>query len=647
MVSFSNGRIPSFPMATASCPVKSHLSPSCIMDEKMEMFHPARSGSHLICKSQLTPHAIILLMDLRGMAYGIMGGSRDSHMLTYQTTRKVKCIYFDGESATLFGSGQLDSQMLHIWGNTTGPTRPDTGFGGLWEEYARATGLCDWLRESKLGGPGWGYEGIVRMNAGFEMIWCDFSSPSLRLISHLNITAPLLPGDDGQEDDVRPELASYYPLPPSPTRSDKSTDPSDPPRPPTMGGRIDREPFWTSQAWTWYYSATTHYGSSANGPGLGETRVKPIACGFLSYYAPAFLSQALPRAEEERKGLNLTASGAWTGPGNTGNRSDALEALTRRRRYHTLEHISTSDAANFRADSERVLRDLLSSSPQNCTGIDWMTMLNDIVQSYAGPLNVLVKTIQQYETVIPTNETTIKKWMADVRDQTHTFLLPFLEYPTDAADDLIWTRESVLYKDTFSKCRYQYTRLLAPEEGFTLGPEETTIKLSVEDVTGSICSTLVDIGLAVEGIWESRYNIPAPNPSSPLNLKRESTRWQHSVEELMAWLGWAGEWTGCKEKCAWDESCFIPMWPMIPMGGGPGRGRPGRGGRGPPGYWRPGYGRPGYGRPAPGYGMPGFPPNQTGPGGPPGRGFNPWESSEDDLWQPKCVKSNYILEGGN
>jgi hypothetical protein len=31
------------------------------------------------------------------------------------------------------------------------------------------------------------------MNAGFEMIWCNFSSPSIRLLSPLNMTAlPLL-----------------------------------------------------------------------------------------------------------------------------------------------------------------------------------------------------------------------------------------------------------------------------------------------------------------------------------------------------------------------------------------------------------------------------------------------------------------------
>ncbi|CZR66552.1 uncharacterized protein PAC_16453 [Phialocephala subalpina] len=614
-----------------------------------------------------------------GMAYGIMGGSRNSHMLTYQTTRRVKCIYFDGESATLFGSGQLDSQNLQIWGNISGPARPGNGFRGLYDEYARAAGLCDWFREQNLGGPGWGYEGIVRMNAGFEMIWCNFSSPSIRLISHLNITAPLLPEGGtnvmvteqdnvssasycplplserdtnvvvkGQED-VYP--TSYYPLPPSPTRSDKATDPSDPPRPP-VGGKPEwlREPFFPSQAWSWYMSATQHYGSNGDGPGRGETHVKPISCGFLTYYSPEFLSQAIPRAKEEQKSLNLTKEGLWAGPGEVGIRGKTLQALTRRRRLHDLQDITPSDAATMRQNSEKVLRDLLSDSPANCSGIEWTAMTNDIVQTYGSSLFNFLHALEKFENITVTNKTLLRGWMVDVRDQTHAFLLPFLEYPDEDASEDVWVRDSSLFKATYSRCRFQYTRLLDPEEGVSLGPEELLLKWAIEETTGGICSALVDIGLAVEGIWESNFNIPVNNTSESqmsTKLKSEVSRWTSGIEELMAWLGWAGEWVRCEERCAWDESCFIPMWPLIPFprrrdggGGGPGRGPPNN----RPGYGGPPYGRPGYGRPYPYADFP-SPPNNGSTGRRPSRGFNPWQSNEDDLWSPRCVKSDYILKG--
>jgi hypothetical protein len=63
--------------------------------------------------------------------------------------------------------------MLHIWGNVSGPDRPEGGFRGLWNEYVQANGLCDWIGEKNLGGLSWGAEGIVRMNAKFEMTWCN------------------------------------------------------------------------------------------------------------------------------------------------------------------------------------------------------------------------------------------------------------------------------------------------------------------------------------------------------------------------------------------------------------------------------------------------------------------------------------------
>jgi hypothetical protein len=503
-----------------------------------------------------------MLIFYREMSYGIMGSSRNSHMLIYQSTRPVKCIYFDGESAALMGTGQMDAQMLHIYGNVSGPSRGD-GFRGLRDEYARATGLCDWLHEKKLGGLGWGFEGIVRMNAGFEMIWCNFTSPSLRLISHLNVTAPLLPPtDDGKDGygvmrQAETGKASYYPLPPSPTRSDRASDPTNPVQPPNWRRDTAREPFLSSQGWEWLVSATTHYGSSGLGPGIGETRVKLITCGILNYYSPVFCSQTLARAEDEQKSLNLTAEGLWAGPGENGTRNKALAALTRRRRAHRLDSITPSDALLMKIDSERVLSDLLDDAT-NCSGIDWAVMTNDIVRTYAGNLPKFLKVLEKYEELPKGNQSAVRDWLKVVRDQTHAFLLPFLEYP-DSADDRIlggiWSSRSELYRNTYSRCRFHHTRLLDPEVGFRLGPEESILKWAVEETSGGICSVLVGVGLAVEGLWDSEFNtLNATRVTRFLDQKAEVRRWTEEVEELMAWLGWAGEWIGCEKKCALDVS---------------------------------------------------------------------------------------------
>ncbi|PVH79330.1 hypothetical protein DL98DRAFT_549702 [Cadophora sp. DSE1049] len=592
----------------------------------------ARNGLLSICKSSLLYLQAILTRN-RGMSYGIMGGTRNSHMLTYQTTRRTKCIYFDGESATLFGTGQLDTQMLHIWGNLSGPGKPDDGFRFLWDEYARAEGLCKWIEDAELGGSGWGYEGIVRMNAGFEMIWCNFSSRSVRLVSHLNVSAPLLP--PREKTKVEQELEerggeenSKFPLP---TR----TAPSEPtPSPPYFNfdwELLQREPFRPSRNWGWYASSTLHYGSSGDGPGIGEFRVKPDTCGFMSYYNPIFESEGTVRMLKEQKVLNLTSKGFWTGPSSGGKRSTALESLTRRRRQHALKNITSSDAAVMRANSERVMRDRLAKGDDKCSGVDWSVLTNDIVQTYSSPLLKLSKTLQKFANHT-NNSSVLREWMSDVRQQTHMFVLPFLEYPEDA-DEGTWKRGSRLFNKTYSFCRFQHTRLLDPEEGIILGPEETLLKWAVEETMGGICSVIVEVSLAVEGLWQSKFNQPINSTALSLitkTMKSSVQHWTHGIEELMAWLGWAGEWIGCEQKCGWDESCFIPMWPLF---------HPGDGGfdRRPQGNWTR-YGYPGgrYPRPPPYYGPPG---NGTGR---PGSGFGRWTPSEADLWEPKCVKSDYL-----
>lgn len=564
------------------------------------------------------------------MSYAIMGGTRNSHMLTFQTTRRTKCMYFDGESAALGGTGQLDTQMLHIWGNLTGPREP---MFFLEAEYARAAGLCDWIRREHLGGPGWGYEGIVRMNAGFEMIWCDFSSPSLRLVSLLNISAPLLPppleeavniniweGHDGQP--------SPLPLPTASTRSGKSAAPTGTPQ--DWKSAMDmfrREPFIRSMWWVWYKSSTLHYGSSADGPGRGETRVKLDTCGFLSYYSPLFASKAAARAEDEQKSLNLTKEGYWIDHYTAGNRYQALTALTRRRRLHTLKNVTITEAALMRHNSERVLREFLAGSSDNCTGLDWHGLSNEIVQTYARPLSTFLGALKGFGNATASNQTTLRTWMADIRDQSHNFVLPFLEYPKPDAARYVYKRDSELFNKTYTLCRFQHTRLFQSDEDTTLGPEEL-LKWAVEETMGGICSVIIDIGLAVEEVWRVKFNRPLNATSKQLlsrHIDDEVQRWTHGIEELMAWLGWAGEWVGCGNKCASDESCYIPMWPIFRFSNR----------RGGPPQHSPYYGYPGYSESSANLNVLS---NRTY--GPSKGGL--WDMDETDLWEPKCIKQEDI-----
>ncbi|KAJ4420194.1 hypothetical protein N0V82_004539 [Gnomoniopsis sp. IMI 355080] len=618
-----------------------------------------------------------LAFDLE-MAYGIMGSSRNSFLLTYQTTRPVKALYFDGESATLMGLGQMDTQMLQLFGNVTGPADAGRGFG-LGAEYLRAHGLCNWLEEAGLRGRGWGVEGVVRMNAGFEMIWCDFVSPSLRLVSRVNVTAPLLPEDDDDNDNdnppVRAEVAnwdvvdsmdelvrrgrvseapqatSYYPLPPQPTKTDRNAEPSNPAAPPNMRWDLGREPFLKMQGWGWFDSATWHYGSTRNGPGQGEVRAKVLNCGIMTYYSPRFVNQTGNRALDEQKSLNLTSDGLWSGPGENGNRTLALKQLARRRRFHHLGDVTPEEAMVMRNSTERALKSLLGEN--DCSGADWILITSEIVSRVTNQLTLMDASLASFPAK-SRNETETYKWLFNLRATSHLPLVPYLEYP-GKIDRSTWSTNTAFYKETHSRCRYRYTRLLVPEElGAQLTPEENDVRSAIEEVYGTICSVLITMHFDIELAWLDMIASSASANKASSTLSTRVSTWQGNISELTAWLGWESQYYGCKEQCAWNERCYIPMWPLMHWGGmgrGPGRGpgghRPGNGTHDGPGRGRgPGGGRgPALGddelRPPP-------PPDHDGPehGGPgfkmPPRG-PAWMGDDTDLWEPKCVDISFIM----
>lgn len=363
------------------------------------------------------------------MAYGIMGSLPDSRMLTYRTTRAIKCLYFDGMSANLASDG-IETQMTFLYGDSgsipphPGPPRrrpgPDSREDGrppfgrwnpLDDEYFRAQGLCKWIKEKGLGGLGWGFEGVVRMNAGFELIWCDFDSPSLRLVSNLNVSAPRIDMQKQRRLDLRDQVAlGEGPHGPG------MTDPS--------------EPFRQVANWMWFTAAARRYGSSGThgvGPGRGEARAKVNTCGIFSFYDPALQGQDAARIEAERAALNISSGGQWHGPEQVELRAPALEKLMRRRRPHRANHVSKEDGEYMRAAVETMLRAVVNGN--SCSGIDWQLTTQEIVAFYGANLANLVQTLDQIAEQSGKDWLTMRNWLESVRTVTHWFMMPFLEYP--------------------------------------------------------------------------------------------------------------------------------------------------------------------------------------------------------------------------
>jgi len=128
---------------------------------------------------------------------------------------------------------------------------------------------------------------------------------------------------------------------------------------------------------------------------------------------------------------------------------------------------------------------------------------------------------------------------------------------------------------------------------------------AVDETMSSICTAIINVGFGAELAWQRLYgSLRKSHDYHQADTKSTVNRWTEEIEELMAWLGWAGEWVGCTKVCAWDEICYIPMWPISWMVEG--RGRMDRGG---PGFYN-------------GSGPPKFP-----------------LEDETHLWEPYCVSN--------
>lgn len=541
------------------------------------------------------------------MSYAILGTFPKSRMWTYRTVKDVKCLYFDGTSASLVQDGSMDSQMVLIHNNSAnvpdyphfGRPPPSNGpqdgnrtlSNPIVAEYDRANGLCDFIKDKHLGGPGWGYEAVVRMNAGFEVIWCNFTSPSACLISSLNVSAPML-------EDAREASESLDPL------EDK---PSKPPRKgggPGPGSPYDvtRNPFWEHDGtlWAWFHAAAKRYGFAGSVPGRGETRVKIDTCGLFTLYDPALSDQARARVETDRKRLNLTHDGHWIGAKSGEGRSAALQELGRRRKTHRAVNVSVADGVYMRqAVEDRMRATLALDSEIRFSGIDWVGIAQDIVSIYSLELYDLAGMLSNISNV---DDKDVRQWLGRVRNLAHAMYMPYYEYPvyTNATLRIAFSTRAPESQAAMHRCRSQFE----PADLSELSTSENVTYTATLDVLTAVCGSVLPVFLSAERVWLAHFNnasgsAPLPSETALQDLKSVSSQNLRTIEELMAWLGWVDQWTACSPGCKLGEVCYVPMWPIMAM---PPRRR------------------------------------QNGTEGPPGMSHD-----DDRLWQPVCVDATHFL----
>ncbi|KAF2687780.1 hypothetical protein K458DRAFT_294470, partial [Lentithecium fluviatile CBS 122367] len=527
---------------------------------------------HGRCDNDSVPSPEWLAFDIE-MAYGIMGNMPDSRMLTYRTARNIQAIYFDGTSAT--------ARFLRWCFYTTGRTtclnvadvdesprlppgrRPPGHWNPLQEEYFRARELCKWIVASGLGGKGWGYEGILQMNAGFELIWCDFESPSLDRASNLSVSVPRPQMDKATFR--RHRQLSEVQAPFSGIDTSKDEGPHGP------GMTDPQEPFRNTSNWFWFAAAAKRY--------TGDSRIMLDPSGIFSFYEPGLHNQTRARIEGDIERLGLRSDGKWEARRSDplqsvfsteqSERTKQLHALSTRRRYHQLTSVDKDDGVYMRNAVEERLKASISAEADS-SGTDCHYIAKEIITRYTNELQTLLDYLRRVPKPYETHQT-IEKWTFHVRHLTHWFLLPFFEYPPDppyAKENLqkLFSVESPLANTTLERCVSQCAANVLPESSSTI------FASAISETLHALCSTTLKIALDIEYHW-FKYFDPKPPPSDIRTtdayyyLILHTKEWEEDIQELIAWLGWAEQWSGCKEKCGVGETCYLPMWPVSRWGG--------------------------------------------------------------------------------
>ncbi|KAF7538610.1 hypothetical protein G7054_g2837 [Neopestalotiopsis clavispora] len=150
---------------------------------------PPPQGGDWDAEKQKTIKESHRTLELRGEEHkqdeGDEEEERHGYLHVYETTRALKFLYVDGMGGGKTTMGTLDSQDYLLRGKTPAndtdawarsqrdepqppPKRKGPGGGGPMDEQVRAKELCALCKE-------WGLQGVIRMEAGFEIIKCDFS----------------------------------------------------------------------------------------------------------------------------------------------------------------------------------------------------------------------------------------------------------------------------------------------------------------------------------------------------------------------------------------------------------------------------------------------------------------------------------------
>ncbi|KAJ7176459.1 hypothetical protein C8R46DRAFT_889407 [Mycena filopes] len=226
---------------------------------------------------------------------------------------------------------------------------------------------------------------------------------------------------------------------------------------------------------------------------------------------------------------------------------------------HRLLGISSDDVAAVLTR----LTAAYNGSAQPGSGVDWDTLFKVVVDRYDDRFEmvryVLNSTSGDSDALV-----TAKQAVAQLRVMLRPYIL-HTAVPVPGSVNSAWATP------VFKFCASSHTEYIrrSPALFAKLTASEKLLLNAVEETNREICRVIVRTWAqgVVAGLDDE---LPVDDPI-PVDGAVLLSEWKTAIEELMAWLDWS-VWVKCQPECSFEEICYLPTWPFMGGGGGPGRG---------------------------------------------------------------------------
>ena len=221
---------------------------------------------------------------------------------------------------------------------------------------------------------------------------------------------------------------------------------------------------------------------------------------------------------------------------------------------HSLEGITPSDVLQFSLHLDELLK---NDADITASGIDWASLIKQIVQRYAERLEL-------FHYILNSTSSTSTSDVEDALKQAHrhlsSMLAPYtLKTAVPPTDDPASMKAHSWAAPIFEYCATTHTsHIEAISTALTYS--EKVILQSIQGVSKEICRVLVTTW--AEGMETDMIELDLIETSSPIQGLLKT--WKLRVEDLMAWLDWS-YWRTCRPACGYEVSVLERLLPLFDL----------------------------------------------------------------------------------